>query len=212
MSKLKEQWEKYIATVPGLDHVVVQPKPPLEDSAVEYSSFVAQLPSDVVATMGDASPKQSEELPWEHTVEHHWCLCEMPEGDFPRVFVFPTLQRLTEAIAKREGQEVAVWPMYGIPLRMTKAIPNPNNGGALTRYLLLPNQLAAVVSVKEPYKLIEQSVLPDDIETEDEGWLGDPTMLEQQGYFVDGYVEEDDFSADPDMNVDDDDDDPNYVE
>jgi hypothetical protein len=209
MSKLKDQWQKYLATVPGLEHVVTKPKPPVEDSDVEYGSFVGQLPSDVGVKLSDASPKQSEELHWEHTVEHHWCLCEMPEGDFPRVFAFPSLQRLVEAIAKREGDETAVWPMYGIPLRMTKAIPNPKNGGALTRYLLLPNQLAAVVSAKEPYRLIEQSVLPSNIETQEEGWLGDPTMLEQQGYFLDGFVEEDDFSVDPDM---DDDEQPNYEE
>jgi hypothetical protein len=103
--------------------------------------------------------------------------------------------------------------MFGVPLRLTKALPNPKKPGALTRYLLLPNQLAAVVSSDEGFQLIPQTVLPDSLEMQDEGWLGDPDLLKEQGYFIDGFVEEDEFSTDPDMGPDDDDgEDPNYIE
>lgn len=213
MSKLKEQWEKYVDTVPGLADVVVPSNTPLGDDDAEYKALTAALPTDVAEPMVEA-PKQSDEPPWEKIIEHQWCLCEMPEGDFPRVYAFPTLKRLVEAIAKREGQETAVWPMFGVPLRLTKALPNPKKAGELTRYLLLPNQLAAVVSINDEFQLIDQSVLPDSLETQDEGWLGDPDMLKEQGYFIAGFVEEDAFSADPAMDQEDDDEgeDPNYIE
>jgi len=209
MSKLKEHWEKYIAKVPGLDVVVTPPAPPADDSEVEYEATLSDLPSDVVAAMQDSSSKQSEELKWEQTIEHHWCLCEMVEGDFPRVFAFPSPQRLVEAIAKREGDETAVWPMYGIPLQLTQAVPHPQREGEFTRYLLLPNQLAAVVSKTEPYRLIEQTLLPDSLEIQEEGWLGDPEMMQEQGYYVEGIVDSDDH---PVAGDDDEGFDPNSIE
>jgi len=198
MSKLKEHWEKYIAKVPGLDVVIMPPLPPADDSEVAYEAALSGLPSDIVASIQDSSPKQTEELKWEQAIEHHWCLCEMVEGDFPRVFAFPNPQRLVEAIAKREGDETAVWPMYGIPLQLTQAVPHPQREGELTRYLLLPNQLAAVVSRTEPYRLIEQTLLPDNLELQEEGWLGDPAMMQEQGYYVEGIVDEDDDEDDGD--------------
>jgi hypothetical protein len=212
MSKLKEQWEKYLDTVPGLVDVVVPQNTPLGDDDAEYRAFAADLPADIAERMAEA-PNQADEPPWEKVIEHQWCLCEMPEADFPRVYAFPSLKRLVEALAKREGNETAVWPMFGVPLRLTKALPNPKKPGALTRYLLLPNQLAAVVSSNEGFQLIPQTVLPDSLEMQDEGWLGDPDLLKEQGYFIDGFVEEDEFSTDPDMGSDDDDgEDPNYIE
>ena len=71
-----------------------------------------------------------------------------------------------------------------------------------------------MVSINDEFQLIDQSVLPDSLETQDEGWLGDPDMLKEQGYFIAGFVEEDAFSADPAMDQEDDDEgeDPNYIE
>lgn len=208
MSKLKENWEKYVGTVPGLDAAITPTAAPAGDEAAEYSAALSVLPSDVVTALGDDSPKQSEEPKWEQAIEHHWCLCEMVEGDFPRVFAFPNLQRLVEAIAKREGDETAVWAMYGIPLQLTQATPHPHREGELTRYLLLPNQLAAVVSKTEEYRLIEKSLLPENIELQEEGWLGDPELMQEQGYFMEGIVDDDEFDdADEDDEFD-----PNPIE
>lgn len=195
MSNLKENWEKYIATVPGLDASILPSTLPGDDSEVEYKSFLSELPANVVADMEDASPKQSEELKWEQTIEHHWCLCEMAEGDFPRVFAFPNVQRLVEAIAKREGDETAVWVMYGVPLQLTQSIPHAQRENESTRYLLLPNQLAAVVSKTEPYRLIEQTLLPDNLELQEEGWLGDPAMMQDQSYYIEGIVDSESFDS-----------------
>lgn len=87
------------------------------------------------------------------------------------------------------------------------------------RYLLLPNQMAMTVSLDREPQLIQQSLLPESLELQDEGWLGDPDMLRDQHYFTEGYVEDDQFSADPDMDDEDDEDDedyededPNYIE
>ena len=211
MAKLKEQWAKYISTVPGFEAAVDPPVRACEDSDVEYDSLVNSMPSDIGSDLSEAADNQLDELHWEKTVEHHWCLCEMPEGDFPRVFAFPSLQRLAEAIAKREGQETAVWPMYGVPLRMTKSVPSSKKDGARTRYLLLPNQLAAVVSADEPYRLIDQSLLLDGLEMQDEGWLGDPVMLQDQSYYMQGVVDSDDVDEGS-YGTEDDDEDLDYIE
>jgi hypothetical protein len=200
MSKLRESWERYVATIPGLNNVVAPTPLPAGDSEVAYEAALSVLPSDVVNAIQDVAAEQTEELKWEHAIEHHWCLCEMIEGDFPRVFAFPNPQRLVEAIAKREGDETAVWPLYGIPLQLTQAVPHPQREGELTRYLLLPNQLAAVVSRTEPYRLVEQSLLPDNLELQEEGWLGDPEMMQGQSYYIDGIVDDEDPDEDYDSS------------
>ena len=132
---------------------------------------------------------------WGASITHHWCLCDMQEGDFPRVHVYPNLQSLTEAIAKREGKETAVWAMYGIPLQLTKPILKPN--GDKQRYLLLPNQMAVTVGNKEDYKMVEQSLLPATT-LEETGWLGNPLYLESQQFYTPGFVDDDQFSEEPD--------------
>lgn len=212
MSKLREKWEQYVAEVPGMCEVIHPPPDAIDDSDVEFESFVGTLPSDVAEPVREAI-SGPDEMPWHKTIDHQWCLCEMPEGDFPRVFAYSSLERLVEAIASREGEETAVWPMYGVPLRLTRSLPNAKRHEGRVRYLLLPNQKAAVISKDEPFRLIDQSLLPENLELQDEGWLGDPEMLKEQEYYMEGYVEEDQFSADPDMDgEDDDDDDPNYIE
>lgn len=72
------------------------------------------------------------------------------------------------------------------------------------RYLLLPNQLAAVVSNTEPFALLSQDILPDNLETQDEGWMGDPTYLKDQSFYQQGYEDVDDM-ADEQSGPDDDD-------
>lgn len=197
MSKVKDQWDKYRSTIPGLDKLI-NSKPVLQDGDEEYQAVLEDLPSSVVDCLPVPGSKPNEESDFTD-IDHHWCLCEMPEGDFPRVYAFSSLPRLVEAIAKRDGQETAVWAMYGIPLRVTKPVFSKGSKGKV-RYLLLPNQLAVQVSTEADCDFIDQSLLPDNVETQDEGWLGDPGYLKEQSYFVEGIVEDDQFSADPDMD------------
>lgn len=206
MAKIKDQWEKYKTTIPGLDRLISDPQPVDDDDASDYRKFVGNLPSDV----SDKLPEERQEACDLDlgNIQHHWCLCDMPEGDFPRVYAFPSLPRLVEAIAKRDGQETAIWAMYGIPLRITQASFTKGSNTKM-RYLLLPNQLAVAISEDNDCHLIDQSLLPDNIEVQEEGWLGDPEYLKEQSYYIEGMVEEDEFSADPDMlEYEDDDEDP----
>lgn len=187
-----EKWEAYKGTIPGLDSLL---KPALtvpSDSDMEYNLLTEKLPVDVLAWMQDTK-QESGEQGWGASIPHYWCLCDMQEGDFPRVHVYPNLQSLAEAIAKREGKETAVWAMYGIPLQLTKPVVKPN--GDKYRYLLLPNQMAVTVGNKEDCRLIEQSLLPTTT-LEETGWLGSPLYLESQPFYTPGFVNDDQFSED----------------
>jgi hypothetical protein len=189
-----EKWEAYKVAVPGLDSLLKPALTALSDSDMEYNSLKEKLPSDVSAQMQDTK-QESGEAGTSISIVHHWCLCDMQEGDFPRVHIYPNLQSLSEAIAKREGKETAVWAMYGIPLQLTKPILKPN--GDKQRYLLLPNQMAVTVGNKEDYQMVEQSLLPATT-LEETGWLGNPLYLESQQFYTPGFVDDDQFSAEPD--------------
>lgn len=187
MAKSEARWEAYKAQVPGLAALLQKTPPAVEDATLDYQQLTNRLPEDIANWLRTETPPDAE-YDWSQAIEHHWCLCDMPEGDFPRVHLYTTVQGLAEAIARREGQETAVWAMYGVPLVLTKPVNTGDSQKA--RYLLLPNQMAALVSTKEPFRFLEQSQLPDNLETEDEGWLGDSAYRATQQFFSAGYVEE----------------------
>ncbi len=198
MSKVKEKWKAYLDQVPGMPvKIAATVEEPTDDSQA-----MLELHNDLPAPLSDrlrSCVEPVEDTPWELLVEHRWCLCEMAEGDYPRVYVFPTLDRLVEGIAKREGQETAVWPMFGMPLGLSKAMNVPGQGNRVVRYLLLPNQKAAIISKTESFEIIDQSLLPANMEMQDEGWLGDPEYMAGKSYYEEGYIESDSFTNDPDM-------------
>ena len=47
MAKIKDQWERYKTTIPGLDRLVSEPQPVDDDDASDYRKFVDGLPGDV---------------------------------------------------------------------------------------------------------------------------------------------------------------------
>lgn len=111
-----------------------------------------------------------------------WCLCELPEGSYPRVFLYNDLIVLLEAIAKREGSDTAVWITYGSAFRLTKAVNKPNGGKV--RYLLLPDDKAIKIDSEQPPIVIDSSLLPADLELQDDGWLGE--LNTSPDYFIEG--------------------------
>ncbi len=200
-SEESKKWEKYKKSLPGLkDLVTEQPVEALDDDTVDYKNFMASLPGDVVSKMPVVSQKDyQKDLP--KKIEHKWCLCDMPEGDFPRIHSYSDLSGLIDAIAKREGKETAVWAMYGVPLQLSKLQNRGNEEDKdVYRYLLLPENSAVIVARKEPFKLINQDDLPSDLEIEDQGWLGDPALLVPDKYFHDKSIATNQMSADPDMD------------
>ncbi len=186
MSKPDARWEAYKSRVPGLDAQLQAPLIVPDDADLEFRQLINALPMEVGEAL-EATVPLDLEPDWPRTIEHRWCLCEMAEGDFPRVRLYATVQGLTEAIAKREGQETAVWAMYGVPLRLTQAITTGDN--QKLRYLLLPSQLAAPVSTGGEFRFVSQESLPENLETEEDGWLGDPTYFSNQRYYLSGYTD-----------------------
>jgi len=205
MSSTSEQWKAYRDKIPGMDEFQQPPLTASDDSDSEFQAMLDQLPVDIAERVSSAHA-ESEEIEWGKLIEPQWCLCETPEGEFPRVYALPSLERLVELIAKREGEETAVWPMWGIPLRLTKAKTIEQGNKQITvRYLLLPNQKAAVISAEKGFQLVDQSLLPVSLELEEEGWLGDQAYLESQSFYVDGYIDDDSFTGEDDDPDDDDD-------
>lgn len=206
MNKLQENWNKYVSSVPVFPAVGDEAHQAVTDDVNDYLAFAEQLPPSLDLLAADSSDAP---LKFSSGLEHHWCLCDMPEGEFPRVHIYQSLSRLVESIVKREGQETAVWVTYGVPLRLTK--PWSLAGGKKVRYLLLPNNLAAVVSGSEPFSIISQDELPSDIEIQDEGWLGDPEYLNYQDYYLSADMDDDSFTNDSSPGDDDEDQDLNSV-
>ena len=198
MSKVKEKWKAYLDQVPGMPVKIAASAEELTDDSQAMLELHNALPAPLSDRLSSCV-EPAEDTPWELLVEHRWCLCEMAEGDYPRVYVFHTLDRLVEGIAKREGQETAVWPMFGMPLGLSKAMQVPGQGNRVVRYLLLPNQKAAIISKTESFEIIDQSLLPANMEMQDEGWLGDPEYMAGKSYYEEGYIESDSFTNDPDM-------------
>lgn len=202
MANSADKWELYKTTIPGLPELLHGQAIAEDDSVVAYRNFTSKLPKTVCQQMGDLKVEDYENL-LPKKIEHRWCLCDMPDGDFPRVYSYGNLANLIEALAKREGKETAVWAMYGVPLMLTKALTRGSAEEKETyRYLLLPGNQAVVVANKEPFRLISQDELPDDLETENDGWLGDPAFLRSSDYFMPKAIPNDQLSVDPDNDDD----------
>lgn len=187
------KWDSYRKTVLGM---VEQSGQIEDDNVLAYKLMLNNLPKELSDQLRQTN---NQDIDWPKQIEHSWCLCDMPEGEFPRVHIYKDLHQLIEAIAKREGQTTAVWPMFGIPLRLSKAFKRQKDG-LLCRYLLLPNQKAVLITLNEPIKLLDQIELTEELEIEEDGWLGDQIHLKSQSYFVPG-IENDQFSADPDNEI-----------
>jgi hypothetical protein len=121
-----------------------------------------------------------------------WCLCEQPEGDWPKVRLCNSSDTLLEHIAGLEGQDVSICVFYGSFLRLTTLAKG-------RRYLILPGGKEAVVITKgegflrrTPVVLGEDGVEIDGVPVEFqlEGWMGDPAMCETEvGEFLQGNAE-----------------------
>ena len=115
-----------------------------------------------------------------------WCVVESPEGDFPRIRVFKSLEGLVRYFAKQEGKETSLWPFVGTPMRFTRR-SNPKDGADEVRYLILPGETEAVAipqSLREPLSFFSADLVLDGCELEDTGWVGPPDHLnsDSEGY------------------------------
>lgn len=195
MTESGNKWEAHLKEIPGMPDKFSKEVEEVDDFDLEMMAALEELPSSIAAKVVNTANSRSEPA-WEQLIDHKWCICEMAEGDFPRVFCFANLQSMIEAVAKREGSETAIWPMFGVPLQISKPL-NTLEGGVI-RYLILPNGKAAVVSKSAAFKIVDQSLLPANLEIQDEGWLGDPDYVSSKEYYEAGFIEADAFTDDPD--------------
>jgi hypothetical protein len=202
MAKPDPKWEAYKAKVPGLEDMLQQAAPILDDSDLEFQGLLKQLPAEIGSQL-KAERRAVVPSTQLKPAEHQWCLCEMAEGEFPRMQVYANVQGAAEAIARKEGQETAVWLVYGLPIRLTEPVSIDDT--TKIRYLMLPNHKAVVVSLTEPFQIVEQESLPANIEISDDGWLGDPIYRQTQQFYTPGFAEnEESFNAEPAENDDED--------
>ena len=113
---------------------------------------------------------------------YRFCLVESPEGDYPRLRMFNDAASLAKRLASLEGQDVAVWPFYGLPLSFTKL-----EGGA-PRHLILPSGSALTIPTfpgQEPEET--SSFFASDSDIQEDGFLGPPELV---GEVVDGSSED----------------------
>jgi len=197
-SKGNTIWEVFKSAVPGLADRLDSIERLPEDSGVAYRQLMNSLPEDVQELVR-ANHLKSDEINWQKEIKHVWCLCDMAEGEFPKTYEFETLQDLVAAITRAEGRETALVAFYGIRLPFSKL--QATNEGKRYRCLFLPNEMAALTG--EQFQIIEQSLLEAGVEIEEQGWVGDPAFLETPTYYTPGYVEDNEFSADPDLDDDD---------
>lgn len=154
-----------------------EPQEGQDEADCEFQRFQADLPRSLRESLSKAKRSRRKPQRRRTSVKPLWCLCEQPDGDFPKVRLFKTSEGLARYMAKLEGEDVSVWPFYGVPLRFTK----PDASGQ--RFLLLPGEeKALLLAARGPVDKIDADLL--DLEDEEkkiqlDGWIGDPCLAEE---------------------------------
>jgi hypothetical protein len=156
--------------VPNYDEFFAGTKPKQKD---EYQEFTSGCNLPVV---------EIKEKPKEKNL---WCLCDLTDGELPKVQAFSKLTDLLSAFEAKENTDSFVWIFYGQPLQFTKLM-KPQSGKAY-RYLLLPDDKA--VTVNSQQLVIDQSLLDIESQVEVSGWMGNSNLNTKQ-LFVEGYTDE----------------------
>ena len=124
-----------------------------------------------------------------------WCVCEMPEGDFPRVRVFSEFDALIRHVGKLEGQEVSAWVFYGTPISLTELDEIGN------RYLMTSRQEVFKIPTvaTDPISVLGSSQISQ-LNVQEDGWLGDPSLTESatSTYYAREAPQDDEFDPDDD--------------
>ena len=166
----EDPFEKLLRRLPR------QTRKTLEGSATEaggagrsaYRSFLERVPADVRTQAMMLAGK--EPIPTPTLEAPGVCLCEFPDGDWPKMLLFKDLAGLLGRLKNLEGDEYTVWPFIGVPMRFSK----PDAHGH--RYLFLPGEEEALrfddPTTKVPVKLL------DHVEFQEDCWLGHPSLAE----------------------------------
>jgi len=182
----EDRWRAFVESIPAvrdIRHPTADVRP-RDDATAEYESLLDDMPSDIAGMMESARPVVDNATPPDSRTAV-WCFADMPDGDFPRVYSYLTLQGMLAALAKREGSDTAVWPFYGFPFRLTRLVTGPD--GQQARYLQLDMTTAVRISESSDIYATTMTQLGP-VDFEDNGWLGDQTLPRSQ-YFLEPFVE-----------------------
>jgi hypothetical protein len=98
------------------------------------------------------------------------CLVEAPDGDWPLLRQFHSLEDLVRRLGQLEGEDVVAWAFFGIPLPFTRG---PQ------RYLALPDGVRAItVPLYEggPIRAVPLQDVLDTLGVQEDGFLGPPEL------------------------------------
>lgn len=122
----------------------------------DLSPAARQLASEINSQPLDLAPKDLPRLRYAAFV--------VADGELPKVHIFPGLSGLLTFMRRKEGEDVAVWPLWGEILPFSKG---PD------RYLCLPGGKQAVMV--DDAKIVE-SLEELELEMEEEGYMGPPSL------------------------------------
>jgi hypothetical protein len=163
------------------------------EESLDEPEYNYQIILDVIPdTFRDRLADPSREMRAEVATRPAWCLCEMPEGDYSRVRVFPDVEHLVRHIGRLEGEEVSVWAFYGTPLRITRSMGSPGQ-----RYLLVSDQEVVPIphgGERVLYGITENHTLPG---VQEDGWLGDEAFTQgnTENYYAYEAPQDDEFDG-----------------
>jgi hypothetical protein len=90
----------------------------------QSASSTAKSSKSQAGTKSVAAPKHPQ------VDQAEWCLVVVPDGEYPTLEILPNIDALTKRMLALEGQDVSVFPIFGVPAPFT-AGPN--------RFLELPD-------------------------------------------------------------------------
>lgn len=161
----------------------------------EQLNYKATVEKHINPELLDRLPRPDEVMP-EISSDPAWCVCEMPEGEFPRIRVFQDFEVMVRHLANLDGQEVSAWVFFGSPLSFT------THDATGHRYLLTSASEAHKVS-KDGGPIVSVPVNTlQDVSLREDGWLGHAELAEasSESYYLSEPPSDDEFDPDDDLD------------
>lgn len=201
-SKAQARWQQLLAAASA----VVPPNAQQfeTDAKATFAALVSTLPTTVQSAVAARGHESVTGL--RNVLPSQWCLVDIAEGEFPRVYCYDSIAKLAAAIATAEGRATALVAFAGVPLPFSKL--QVTDDGKLFRYLHLPDDTSVTTATTaEEQKYFERPELPPDIEMEEHGWVGDMEYHDASSFYStasppSGFADADDILDDDDDNAD----------
>jgi hypothetical protein len=191
----KKRWVKLLQTLPAelrSSRLSKATDDSLDENQLNYKATVEK---HISPELLDRLPRPSEVTP-EIASDPAWCVCEMPEGDFPRIRVFQDFEVMVRHLANLDGQEVSAWVFFGSPFSFT------THDAAGYRYLMTSSSEAHRISKDAgPVTSVPASKLQN-VSLREDGWLGDVELAEasSESYYLSEPPSNDEFDPDDDLD------------